>query len=158
KKDPLERYQSVTAFAQDLRNYLHALPVSARPDSYRYRVGRFMWRHKLPIVAASVTAVALIVGAGLAVWQARAGRAERDRAVDLAERNASVTDFMNTVLAYGANADKPVTPLELLARSKRLVEMNTREPPETRAAVLSMLAINYSMGNDNARALEAIDR
>jgi serine/threonine protein kinase len=159
KKDPLERYQSVTALAQDLRNYLQALPVSARPDSYRYRIGRFMWRHKLPIAAASVTAFALIAGSGIALWQARAATIERDRAVSLAARNAAVTDFMNTVLAYGANADRPVTPRELLARSERLVEMNTEEPPETRAAVMAMIATNYSMtAADNARALDLIDK
>ena len=39
KRNPLERYASVSAFAQDIINHLHNLPVSARPDSLWYRVG-----------------------------------------------------------------------------------------------------------------------
>src|SRR5262249_40878346 len=41
QKQPQDRYESVTAFAADIDNYLHLLPVSARPARLGYRVGRF---------------------------------------------------------------------------------------------------------------------
>jgi serine/threonine protein kinase len=44
KRNPQERYASVSAFAQDIGNYLQNLPVSARPDSLWYRIGRFTAR------------------------------------------------------------------------------------------------------------------
>src|SRR5262249_34482880 len=36
KKDPEDRYSSVTAFADDLRRYMQHEPISARPDSLSY--------------------------------------------------------------------------------------------------------------------------
>src|SRR5215472_1091773 len=41
KKNPAERYASVTEFADDLRRYLEHQPISARPDSVRYRASKF---------------------------------------------------------------------------------------------------------------------
>ncbi len=60
KRNPLERYASVSAFAQDIINHLHNLPVSARPDSLWYRMGRFTARYKVPVAAASVAVLALL--------------------------------------------------------------------------------------------------
>src|SRR6266851_2702234 len=41
KKNPAERYLSVTAFADDLRRYLGHQPISARPDTLAYRAKKF---------------------------------------------------------------------------------------------------------------------
>ena len=62
KRNPQERYASVSAFAQDVINHLHKLPVSARPDSLWYRMGRFTARYKVPVAAASVALLALLAG------------------------------------------------------------------------------------------------
>ena len=45
KKDPAQRYASVTAFADDLRRFLRREPVSARASTIRYRAVRFIQRH-----------------------------------------------------------------------------------------------------------------
>ena len=42
-KLPEERYESVEALANDLRNFLGGLPVSARPLSALYRARKFCW-------------------------------------------------------------------------------------------------------------------
>ena len=39
-KEPLERYQTVAAFADDLRRFLNHQPVWARADSFAYRASR----------------------------------------------------------------------------------------------------------------------
>jgi len=46
KKDPAERYPSVTAFAEDLRRYLRNQPIGARPDALTYRAVKFVRRTK----------------------------------------------------------------------------------------------------------------
>ena len=41
KKDPRERYASVSALADDLRRYLSHEPIMARPDTVAYRTAKF---------------------------------------------------------------------------------------------------------------------
>jgi serine/threonine protein kinase len=45
-KDPRRRYESVDQFAEDIRRYLDHEPVKARPDSLRYRLGKFVRRRQ----------------------------------------------------------------------------------------------------------------
>jgi serine/threonine-protein kinase len=61
KKDSAERYPTVSAFADDLRRYLAHEPVSARPDSIRYRAAKFVRRHRASLVVAGAIAAGLIV-------------------------------------------------------------------------------------------------
>jgi len=44
QRDPIKRYASVDAFAQDIRRFLDGQPVSAHPPSLRYRTGKFFQR------------------------------------------------------------------------------------------------------------------
>ena len=42
KKNPAERYASVTALAEDVRRYLEHQPIGARPDTLAYRAAKFV--------------------------------------------------------------------------------------------------------------------
>jgi eukaryotic-like serine/threonine-protein kinase len=63
KKKPHERYTSVTALADDLRRYLKHEPISARPDSFTYRAGKFVHRNRLGVTLAGLA----VIGAAAAV-------------------------------------------------------------------------------------------
>jgi tetratricopeptide (TPR) repeat protein len=52
KKNPSERYPSVTAMADDLRRYLAHEPITARRDSLGYRAATFVRRRRWPVAAA----------------------------------------------------------------------------------------------------------
>ena len=80
RKEPQRRYASVEQFAEDIRRHLEGLPVIAARDSWNYRAGKFVRRHRAGIIAAGLAFVALIVGVGLIVREARIARAERERA------------------------------------------------------------------------------
>ena len=71
KKVPAERYNSVTAFADDLQRYLQHEPISARPDSIAYRAGKFVQRNRVVVALATVALVAILAGSGVALYQAR---------------------------------------------------------------------------------------
>lgn len=79
-KDPTRRYPSADALADDLSRWLKGLPIAARPDSPGYRSRMFVRRHRTLVAAGAVALAALLGGAGLALWQARAAAIERDRA------------------------------------------------------------------------------
>ena len=53
KKNPAERYATVTAFADDLRHYLNHEPVTACADSVGYRLRKFVRRNRLGVGAAA---------------------------------------------------------------------------------------------------------
>lgn len=81
RREPERRYSSVHAFADDLRRYLAALPVYARPDTIRYRMSRFLRRHAVGAGAAAMVLLALLVGLGFALWQSRIAALRRDQAI-----------------------------------------------------------------------------
>ena len=76
---PADRYASAEALAQDIERHLSALPILARPASLGYRLGRLFKRHGLVITAGGCMALALVAGAGLALWQADRARSEAQR-------------------------------------------------------------------------------
>ena len=61
KKDPQERYASVTGLADDLQRYLKHEPISARPDTLAYRTAKFLRRNRA-VVALTATAIVLVIG------------------------------------------------------------------------------------------------
>ncbi len=75
RKEPERRYQSVGQLAEDIRNYLEQNPVSARSDTLRYRLGKFLARHKLG--AAATALVVLSLAAGIVATTQQTRRAER---------------------------------------------------------------------------------
>jgi serine/threonine protein kinase/tetratricopeptide (TPR) repeat protein len=61
KKDPQERYGSVTGFADDLERYLKHEPISARPDTLAYHTAKFLRRNRT-VVSLIVAAIVLVIG------------------------------------------------------------------------------------------------
>lgn len=79
-KAPSDRYPTVAAMADDLRAWGLGLPVSAAPESFAQRAKRFVRRHRLAVGATSLVVLSIVIGGGMAVWQARVARQERARA------------------------------------------------------------------------------
>jgi serine/threonine protein kinase/Tol biopolymer transport system component len=72
KKNPQERYASVSALADDLRRYLSHEPIMARPDTIAYRTAKFMRRRRRSVTAVLVAALSLI-GATILTWRLSRG-------------------------------------------------------------------------------------
>jgi len=79
RKDPARRYASVEQLANDIRRTLEGLPVSARPDTITYRVGKYARRHRVLVAAAALVVLSLTGGMFASLRQARI--AEQQRAV-----------------------------------------------------------------------------
>ncbi|HEX6396420.1 MAG TPA: serine/threonine-protein kinase, partial [Steroidobacteraceae bacterium] len=97
RKEPQKRYGSVEQLANDLRNYLAGLPVQARGNAWRYRLGKFARRRKVEIAAAAVVIASLVGGLGFAIHEARV--AEQQRLI--AQRHFdSVRKLSNKLFAF----------------------------------------------------------
>lgn len=92
--DRTHRYETANGLAVDIQRYLHDEPVVARPPSMRYRVGKFVRRHRAMVAAGVVAASALVLGGvGATVGMLRATRAERSARQEAAVAR-EVTDFL----------------------------------------------------------------
>jgi len=80
RKEPQRRYASVEQFAEDLRRHLDGRPVSARKDSWSYRSGKFIKRHKAAVAAAVLMAATLVAGVVATVREAKVAERNRLRA------------------------------------------------------------------------------
>ncbi len=81
EKDRTRRYDTANALAADLRHFLDAEPVSARPPSASDRLQKFIRRHKLGFAAGAAVAVSLIAGLAVAAVLLVREHAARERAV-----------------------------------------------------------------------------
>ncbi|MBS1850282.1 MAG: protein kinase [Acidobacteria bacterium] len=80
RKDPARRYASAEQLAEDIRRYLDGMPVQARPDTFFYRSGKFILRHKTGMAAVAVILLTLMGGVALAARQAHLAEVQRARA------------------------------------------------------------------------------
>jgi serine/threonine protein kinase/Tfp pilus assembly protein PilF len=72
-KRPEDRYPSAEALADDLQRYLSGEPVEAHPDHLAYRLGKFVVRHRVGLVA-TVASILLVVGLAYEAVRSGAGR------------------------------------------------------------------------------------
>lgn len=157
KKNPAERYASVTALADDLRHYLAHEPIAARPDTFAYRARKFARRNRRG-VAAAVAAVLLLAGL-VGFYTVRLAR-ERDRARLEAQKAAKVSELLSGLLTgadpYASRKDaQEVTVRGLLDAGAARVRNELAGQPEVKAEMLSVMGRTYQrLGElDKARPL-----
>jgi serine/threonine protein kinase len=145
KKNAWERYASVSAFADDLRRYLRHEPISARPDTVRYRTARFVRRHAGAVTAAA--AVVLLI-AGLTVVHTTRLSAERDYAQREAARAARVSEALTRLLTSADPIASRPTPGGLTVRGmldagSAQIQKELAGQPEAQAEIFTVLGRIY---------------
>jgi serine/threonine-protein kinase len=137
RKEPERRYESVTAFADDLRRYLANLPVQARPDSFGYVAGKFLRRHRLPV---GITAALLAAVAGLTTFYTAQLAAERATAQQTADFLVSLLDARNPY----RQQDGPVTLDNIVQRGAERVREDAGLSTRVRGRLLTTIADVYA--------------
>lgn len=161
-KLPEERYESVESLANDIRNYLNGLPVTAKAPSALYRVGKFLKRHRHGVSFAAFAAVALVTIAGLAVKsavtadrQAREISLERDRA----ER---ISDFIASIFRdadpYSNDASGSLSAIDLLRQSEARLDARQSIDSSTRVELFVTLGQSYIGLQDNESGVRGLEK
>ncbi len=127
KKRPAERYPTVNALAEDLERYLSGHPVLARPDTAAYRIGKFVKRHKVAVLAGCSTLGALVTATGITAWQMLEARRQRDIAVYEQQRAQATNEFFGVLL--DDTGSERLTQVEILNRGVRLLEQHSGSEP-----------------------------
>ncbi len=148
RKEPERRYSSVGQFSEDIRRHLEGLPVLARKDTWSYRSGKFVRRHKVAVIAAVLLALTLLAGIFTTSWEAQ--RAEKQRA--LAQRRFDQVRSLARSLMFDIHdsvADLPgSTPTRQLIVNRALEYLNNLAQEADDPSLLRELASAYvKVGN-----------
>lgn len=146
-KEPARRYQTVEALIRDLDHYLAGEPLEARPDSRRYRLGKFVRRHRGAVTAAAAVIV-LLLGT-VVFYTVRLARA-RNLAVAEAARTLRIQRYLVALFQGG---DETVGPADSL-RVVTLVDRGIAEAKDLAAdpalqaeLYLTLGTISRQLGN-----------
>ncbi len=156
EKDRARRYDTAAALAGDITRYLDHEPVTATPPSTRYKLRKYVQRHRAGVVASAVAAAALILATGVSIafgiresrqraaaelTRARAEKAEAEAKTRASELQL-VAEFQEEQLSdIDARAMGARLRAELLKKTRAAAE-RTNLPPDvvnTRVAELDRL-------------------
>ena len=156
RKEPGRRYASVDMLRQDVERQLAGLPVMAHRGGRRYRIGKFVRRHRVEVAAATAVGAALVIGLSVAVLQGRRATRERDRAEQALAESNGVTDFLLELFRTGETGDVPATQLTALDLLQRgaLQADDLSNQPMVHARLLDVIGqMSFNLGRlDEAQA------
>ncbi|HET6578284.1 MAG TPA: protein kinase [Gemmatimonadales bacterium] len=146
RKDRAERYQTAAALADDLERHLRQEPVSARPHSVGYRLGKFARRNRGALAAGLLVTAGLLGATGFSLRQMREAGLQRDAAVRERQRADAQVEFQNVLLSEVG--DRPMTMREVLDAGREVVEQQPGIDGRVRVALLLQLAASYGQLHD----------
>ncbi|HET9049127.1 MAG TPA: serine/threonine-protein kinase [Chiayiivirga sp.] len=166
-EDPARRYATVEALRADVARWRSGLPVRAAADTWRYRAGKFVRRHRLGV---GVVVVALVAAATF-VWRLNVERhraleaeAASAKALVAAERSeqaamASLAFLTNTLSSVHPDMtlSKEITVRDLLGHMRSSIDADTTLSPRVRQIVQRLLGKLYYALGDPASAVSLLD-
>ncbi|HWM26962.1 MAG TPA: hypothetical protein VNQ14_00790, partial [Woeseiaceae bacterium] len=141
--DPAERYATVEAFGDDLRRFLADEPVTARPDSLGYRVGKFVKRHRGGVLTGALAAIALVGTTGFALMQMLEARQQRDEAREQTNRAEAFNQIVTSLLSQVGPDGGALRPGDLLDRAVEEVSAQYAGQPAFLVDMLVQISSRY---------------
>jgi eukaryotic-like serine/threonine-protein kinase len=154
------RYASAEALANDIERYLRGRPIQAAPDSFGYRAGKFVRRHRWALAAAAgVVVLSAFMLVRLAIENERARHAEQVATRESVTSNRVVEYLVS--LFDAASPDKigtrMIAPVELVDAGVREARSNLADQPGPRARLLFALGEIYFKLGKGEQAVAVIE-
>ena len=146
RKPAAERYQTVTALAEDLQRYLRHEPVSARPISIGYRIDRFIRRNRAAAIAGTLASVGLVGATLFSIAQMHEAERQRDAALEARRRTDAQVEFQDALLSQ--IGDRPITVRGMVDSARAVMERQFADDSATLASLLPQLANSYNRLGD----------
>ncbi|CAM2069719.1 Non-specific serine/threonine protein kinase [Sulfidibacter corallicola] len=146
EKQPDRRYQSAHEFKKDLLRHLTCLPIEAGPPSPLYVLGKFVRRHRMPVIAV-FSVFLLTVGFTVSlVFAHRNSLRERDRAQRERDSARQITNLM--IDMFEANdpyqeRTGDITVKQVLDRASKKINDELKDQPETKIQMMLALGQVY---------------
>jgi len=161
EKQPGRRYQSVSAFGEDVARFLTGQPILARPPNALYQVKKMVARHKVGFGFA--TSLVLLIAAFGIVMSIQAHRIaqERDRASREARISREVSEFLVGLFEVTdpfEGRGKDVTAREILDRGSKRITDELKDQPEVRARLMDTMGRVYRSLGSYDKAMELVQQ
>lgn len=158
-KNPAERYASVLDLQRDLSAWLEGEPVEARGRAPGYRLRKALWRHRVPVVAASLAIAALAAQAVRLSQEVDRAQLEEAKATALATAFTSMLEDVDPESLTGdAGSPDPCergSAARLLSHVGRRAQYDLDAEPRVRAAIHAAVGHAFLAIGVPARAVAA---
>jgi serine/threonine-protein kinase len=138
------RYSSAEELVADLNRFLNRLPVQARPDTWRYRLGKFNKRKPwlMPLLAVAVIAITSYV-VTLSLYSKRLANQQQ---LTLASQEFLVDLFKSPDPFTPADAERgrSITVIDALEIGHKRVRSELADQPELRLSLLGAISEVYA--------------
>jgi serine/threonine protein kinase/tetratricopeptide (TPR) repeat protein len=153
-KQPVDRYETVNAFIEDIERHQSNLPVRAQPQRVPYRLRKFAIRNKASVIVAAIVAAALLVGVSVALWQRQAAQLEAQRAERIKSFIASI--FTQAVPKQGEGG--VVTASDLLSAANKRVETELGNDVADKSELQAMIGASFLALDEPEKAAPVLRR
>jgi serine/threonine-protein kinase len=146
RKEPDRRYVSAEQLADDIQRHLTHLPVRAAADTVRYRVTKFVRRHRAGVATAAAFVMFVVIAAVMFAVQASVIAKERDRAEREAARAGAINDFLLRTLGAAsphAGTGRDVTLAAALSAAAATARHSFAGQPEIEAGLLNVVGMTF---------------
>jgi eukaryotic-like serine/threonine-protein kinase len=171
RKEPERRYEDVSALADDLKAWLDGRPVAARPDTFGYRLQKFVTRNAAMVSVVSFAVLTLIAGATFYTLRlqderdrALAAEIEATAAAELADRRAAtanrVSDFLVGLFEASdvrASGRRDISARELLDAGYRRIGDDLQDEPGIKSHLLRVMGLAYAHMGAYADAIPLLE-
>ncbi len=145
---PARRYPSVSQFSDDLRRHLEAQPVTARKETLRYVIAKFVARNRAFAAAALLALLALVGGIAATGWQAHEANVQRRMAERRFEDVRHLADSLMGEIHDSVQDLAGATPTRKLIVSRALEYLDTlSRDADTPALRLDLAAAYRKIGD-----------
>lgn len=165
EKDRSRRYETANGFASDVQRYLSGEAVQAHPPSAVYQFRKFVRKHKVPVMAASLVLLLLLLGVGgtsIGLVQVNAARATAEQKET--EANAMLKFFDDHVFAAARPKDQDyglgynISLLEAIETSLPALATSFADQPLVEARLRTSLGKTFSHLGDFDKSTEQHER
>ncbi len=147
EKDRTRRYETANELVADIERHLGDEPVSAGPPSVKYRLHKFVRRHRTAVAAGLLVAAAIVAGlvvSTMMYFRETAARAEAERQASISQ---AVNEFLNNDLLASFDPDRAkgheVTVMEVLDTAAKKLEGKFKDAPSVEASIRDTLGTTY---------------
>ena len=147
RREPARRYASVEQLSDDLRRHLDGLPVRARPDTFVYRLSKFLSRNRVAVGLVATVAGLLSLFALTVYFQGQQIARERDLVAIERDKAQQVANFMVELFQVadpGEARGNTVTVREVLDRGAFRVGQDLQDQPEIQATLMHTIGRVYA--------------